>query len=548
MNESRFVDDEDWYETGQGFFLGWNSTAGRWQAVPVDPTRDRPTADPWSAEEQIVRAPLPLLHHPSGSAEPLDWDAVRDLEDGEVGTLLRRRGLPEAVLAPDWVRTATPAKLTRLRAAVDALGGGQNFERFAHELRAMGISLSSYLGGGGWGEVFSAVYNGTDIAVKVFKPPYDDEWRRRLRREAGALEALSGLPGFVEHVVPPTDVQGLFFLATSLVVGTPLEDEHAMSFDEAVETMHEVTRLVGVLHSHRLLHRDLHLGNVMRTSDGLVLLDFGLARDEDAPQNYETFRPVGAMSHCAPEKWVSPSAAGRPSDIFSIGVMLYRLLTDEYPFWADTYIGLYELIRDGEMVLPSFLVDDLPAELDTVVAALMHTDPDRRVQDAETAGVLLESVARMLRLRTVLTGLGRPVSHSERFSALVETTLLRISEQVGLRVDRTPDESPWGHLDWTVTSADTSRWCYVLEAAASSGATPWRRVIDAASRGVAVTGRPVVVVTDIEPRFELRLPRWVLGVVLDGSESKVDVLHSALQAGLNSPPLTVRRRGTATER
>jgi serine/threonine protein kinase len=156
----------------------------------------------------------------------------------------------------------------------------------------------------------------------------------------------------------------------------------------------------------------------IKSAPGVVVLDFGLARDEASPDDYQTFRPVGAMSHCAPEKWLKPSKAGKASDIFSVGVMLYRLLTGENPFWADTYIALYEQIKTGKYKpLPSYTsavakiyhyhtdrsfptrrMEIVMEIMDLVIKKMLDPRQDQRIPDATAALDLLGHIEATLNL------------------------------------------------------------------------------------------------------------------------------------------------------
>jgi serine/threonine-protein kinase len=98
------------------------------------------------------------------------------------------------------------------------------------------------------------------------------------------------------------------------------------------------------------------------------------------------------MSHCAPEKWLTPSSAGVPSDIFSVGVMLYKLLTGEPPFWADTYINLYEQIKRGEFQPASDRNRRVPDFLDLVLQELLYPSLEYRTPNAGAALALLQKI------------------------------------------------------------------------------------------------------------------------------------------------------------
>ena len=138
---------------------------------------------------------------------------------------------------------------------------------------------------------------------------------------------------------------------------------------------------------------------MLRHSGGLAVVDFGLAREQGAFESSETFRPVGAMSHCAPEKWLQPSEAGPQSDVYSVGVMFYKLLTGTSPFWAETYIQLYERMKEGSFEPASQKNPAVPTFFNLPIHEMMQPDPARRPRNASFARRIIEHVVALEELR-----------------------------------------------------------------------------------------------------------------------------------------------------
>lgn len=198
LAKTRFQEAENWYQCDENHFIGWDRSKKVWVKVRIRSDRSSPIIDPWNPESEILPLePVPLLHHPSGSAEPLQWDEISEPNSDDLQVVLTRASIPPVVTA-SWVKTAPPDSLRKLSAAVDALEA-EDVQAVHHVLQGDGFEIEGYLGGGGWGEVFSVRgANGQRYALKIMKPPYDDEWLRRLETEADSMRALSQHDGFVE--------------------------------------------------------------------------------------------------------------------------------------------------------------------------------------------------------------------------------------------------------------------------------------------------------------------------------------------------------------
>jgi eukaryotic-like serine/threonine-protein kinase len=112
--------------------------------------------------------------------------------------------------------------------------------------------------------------------------------------------------------------------------------------------------------------------------------DVSLEELKSNEKYYRTFRPIGAMSHCAPEKWMSPHDARPKSDLFSLGVMVYRNMTGESPFWGDSYIELFEKIKNGRHVPAIERNPEISPALNALIEDLIEPDILFRMRSAET--------------------------------------------------------------------------------------------------------------------------------------------------------------------
>lgn len=334
----------------------------------------------------------------AGDAYPDGWHLTRASDDC-LRFILQKYSIPDTILPLKVIRTLPPKRLRSLSEAVLALGADR-IQRVFLTLKSQGIIPITYLGGGGWGFVFHLRDGRQNIALKMLKPPYEQEWIQRFRREASILHKLS--PKAPSAVVPSIDkFSDLLCIRMKLIEGRPLSDLTLPTTPHIASMfISEILRKLTPVHKAGIIHRDLHLGNVMVSSSGsLALVDFGLAREDHEAGASKTFLPVGTMTHCAPEKWLRPSQAGPQSDIFAVGVMLYKLLTGSHPFWADTYIELYELIKNGQFEPASSKNPNVPQMFDIALHSMLALDPDSRPPDASATLRIMEHIIALEKIR-----------------------------------------------------------------------------------------------------------------------------------------------------
>ena len=222
----------------------------------------------------------------------------------------------------------------------------------------IGTSLSHYrilekLGSGGMGEVYVAEDTelGRQVALKVLPPEMaeSEERRARFKREARAIAALNHPNIVTVHSVEEAD--GVHFMTMELVRGkrlSELQPKHGFALSKFLDVAIPLADAVAAAHQEGITHRDLKPDNVMVGDDGRVkVLDFGLAKpktgllteasDSDLPTEHKTEegRILGTVSYMSPEQ-----AEGKPiderSDIFSLGILFYEMLTGKRPFDGDT--------------------------------------------------------------------------------------------------------------------------------------------------------------------------------------------------------------------
>jgi serine/threonine protein kinase/tetratricopeptide (TPR) repeat protein len=163
-----------------------------------------------------------------------------------------------------------------------------------------------------------------------------------------------------------------------------LEQRTVLNAAEAVDIGLELCRAVSAVHSAGLLHRDIKAHNVMRAEDGrIVLMDFGAGRDSDEEASSDL---AGTPLYLAPEVLSGQQAAGR-SDVYSLGVLLYHLVTGSYPVRARTVREIRDMHARGERTSVQAARRDVPSKLARVIERAIHLQAERRYQSADALGV-----------------------------------------------------------------------------------------------------------------------------------------------------------------
>jgi beta-lactam-binding protein with PASTA domain/predicted Ser/Thr protein kinase len=259
--------------------------------------------------------------------------------------------------------------------------------------------IEDLLGQGGMARVFRGTDKVLDrtVAVKVLSPQFagDDQFVSRFRREAQAAAALNH-PNIVS-VYDTGDQGDVHYIVMEYVQGRTLRDvvrqEGPLMPERASEITQAVARALDAAHDAGLVHRDIKPGNIMLTREGEVkVMDFGIARTSTGDTLTQTAAVLGTASYLSPEQ-AQGSAVDARSDIYSLGCVLYEMLTGRAPFTGDSPVAIaYKHVRE-DPVPPSHLNGDVPDALEAVVMKAMAKNPDNRYQTADELREDLERVS-----------------------------------------------------------------------------------------------------------------------------------------------------------
>lgn len=285
----------------------------------------------------------------------------------------------------------------------------------------VGYEILDELGRGGMAIVFQARHLALnrDVALKVLRwRAWDSvEETRRVRREA-ELVARIRHPNIVQ-VYEVGEWDGSPYLALEYVSGGTLAEalhqqqkEGVTGFEarEAAVLVECLARAVQAAHEHGVIHRDLKPANVLMADGQPKITDFGLAISAEASASVtQTAALAGTPCYMAPEQAASRRTdIGPRTDVYSLGGILYELMTGRPPFQGATVLEVLDSVRNADPIRPRILRPSLPRDLETIVLKCMEKDPARRYASAVA---LADDLRRFQEGRPILA---RPVGVVEK--------------------------------------------------------------------------------------------------------------------------------------
>jgi WD40 repeat protein/energy-coupling factor transporter ATP-binding protein EcfA2 len=249
-------------------------------------------------------------------------------------------------------------------------------------------------------EVYKAYQPGLDryVAVKVLHKHLAEEagFVGRFEREAASIARLRH-PNIVQ-VIDFDRHDDQYFMVMEFIDGPTLrgqgeEREKPFSAEEAAYVISGVAGGLDYAHGRGVVHRDVKPGNIMFTGEGqVVLTDFGIAHIVGTTLYTESGGMLGTPAYMAPEQGRGEMGNAR-GDIYSLGVVLYEMLTGRLPYEADTPLGMIQQHVEGQLPPPRMLNANIPEDVEAVVLKAMAVDPGDRYQHAgEMSGALMEAL------------------------------------------------------------------------------------------------------------------------------------------------------------
>ena len=274
-----------------------------------------------------------------------------------------------------------------------------------YSLSMIGQTISHYkileqLGGGGMGVVYKARDLKLDrpVALKFLPPDLtrDPEAGQRFVHEAKAASAIRHNNICVVYDIDETP-DGQVFISMECLEGETLKkkiERGPLKINEAIDICEQVARGLSKAHEQGVVHRDIKPANIMVTADGVAkIVDFGLAKLNGRTMLTKAGSTLGTAAYMSPEQ-ASGSTADHRTDIWSLGVVLYEMLTGKRPFEAEYENALLYSILNSEPAPITALRTGIPKELERIVEKCLMKSPGERYQHMDELAVDLNGLGR----------------------------------------------------------------------------------------------------------------------------------------------------------
>ncbi|UNC92782.1 Stk1 family PASTA domain-containing Ser/Thr kinase [Candidatus Contubernalis alkaliaceticus] len=256
--------------------------------------------------------------------------------------------------------------------------------------------IEEKIGDGG----MAVVYRGYDkilnrsVTVKVLRAQFalDENFVRRFKREAQSAASLSH-PNVV-NIFDVGEEDGTYYIVMEYVDGKSLKEliteNGKLPVNAAVKIAHQICEALVHAHKNKIIHRDIKPHNILLTRDGRVkVTDFGIAKAVTAATvTYDNNVVMGSVHYFAPEQ-AKGGIAGEKADLYSLGIVLYEMLTGEVPFSGETPISVALQHLQENIKSPKELNSEVPQTLEKIIFKAVQKDPDMRYESAE---VMLEDL------------------------------------------------------------------------------------------------------------------------------------------------------------
>ncbi|MBS6610212.1 MULTISPECIES: Stk1 family PASTA domain-containing Ser/Thr kinase [Peptoniphilus] len=247
------------------------------------------------------------------------------------------------------------------------------------------------IGTGGMGNVFKAHDRKLDriVAIKVLKLEYneDNNFIRKFKRESLAAASIShpNIVSIYDVGTEKIDDKEVHYIVMEYIDGKTLKDlindEGRLSEKRALNYCIQIAEALKVAHSKHIVHRDIKSQNIMVTRDDRIkVTDFGIARVADNTTVTATNAVMGSVHYFSPEQARGAKVDNR-SDIYSLGIVLFEMLTGRLPFDADNPVSVALMQVQSQMPKPSDYIKSIDPSVDALVLKMTEKDPNDRYED-----------------------------------------------------------------------------------------------------------------------------------------------------------------------
>ncbi len=255
--------------------------------------------------------------------------------------------------------------------------------------------IKELIGVGGMAMVYKAhdTVDDKTVAIKILKDEFlgNSEFIRRFKNESKAIAVLSH-----PNIVKVNDVSfgdKIQYIVMEYIDGITLKEyighQHEIPWKEAVHFTVQILQALQHAHEKGIVHRDMKPQNIMLLQDGSIkVMDFGIARFSNNETRTMTDKAIGSVHYIAPEQARGDKTDGK-ADIYSVGVMLYEMLTGKLPFEADSAVSVAIMQMQSDPTPLREINDKIPEGLEEITLKAMRKDPAQRYS---SAGEMLEAV------------------------------------------------------------------------------------------------------------------------------------------------------------
>lgn len=264
----------------------------------------------------------------------------------------------------------------------------KNAEKYIGKILDGRYEVLELIGTGGMANVYKALCHRLNRydAIKIMRDDMvtNEELRRRFRAESRAVAMLSH-PNIVS-VYDVSHSEGIEFIVMELIDGISLkeylQEQGALNHKEALDFSIQIAKALSHAHEKGIIHRDIKPQNIMLLKNGLVkVADFGIASLQNSLE-IPSDEAVGSVHYIAPEQ-ARGGAADARSDVYSLGIVMYEMLTGKLPYTGNSAVEIAVMHMNSDAVRPREINPAIPEELERITLKAMSADLNNRYQSAD---------------------------------------------------------------------------------------------------------------------------------------------------------------------
>lgn len=287
--------------------------------------------------------------------------------------------------------------------------------------------LIEKIGSGGMADVYLAIdlENNSEVAVKVLHSQlaYDSEFVKRFRREAEAASRLNHKN--IVKIYSINEEDNTYYMVMEYVKGDNLKGllnrQGYLPVEEAVAIMIQVTDALIHAHQNKVVHRDIKPHNILYNNNEVKITDFGIARTISQSTITHTGSVLGSIHYLSPEQ-ARGGWTDEKTDIYSLGIVFYEMLTGELPFSGETPISVILKHLEDEYVYPRELRPEIPQSVENVIRKMLVKNPRNRYSSAAEIKMDLTTVLDPKRLSEPIYHVKDGLIDEEEYTIKIPTT------------------------------------------------------------------------------------------------------------------------------